>query len=773
MPPSLPEHTTPGGHSFGQDPAPEQTCSWFSYYCSYQWFTPTISKGARNELAKEDLPTLPWYDDPRLLLSKVRMARKWGKTTFWTTLRLVYLELIAMALWVSASHTIELLAPLGLYQLLAYIDNPSVAVLRPWVWLALIFAGPSARAVAYQQYLFTSTRLIVRIKSALTQELYHMALDSMEMEDEDSDLRDGAGRKQTTTAAGRLANLMAADIDAIFKARDIMRVGIGCPITITLALIGLYQIIGWPSLVGTAILILSSVASIYTAQLMVAVQNKAREAQDARMSLITEYLSLIRAVKYFAWEGLAVGKVQTAREAEQQHLWRITVIDAMVGVINQTFPYFALLAMFGLHVFVQQKPMTSSVAFTTVYLVKTIGTKFTNMANTSKAITAAVVAFRRLDKYFGRSRPLQRYPPGPARICDGAFRPSVAATFRLRDINIDFVEGGLNVVTGQSGSGKTTLLLSLLGETIRESGSVTRPPEIAYASQTAWLQNGTIKDNIVFPEVYEPTRYQRIIDSCCLGPDLGQFPEGDGTMIGENGASLSGGQRARAALARALYSKAPMILLDDVFSALDAKTAAMLWELCFCGDLLRGRTVLLVTQVPWIAAQADLEITLENGMVKGIEQHLGVVRTPVSVDAALATGEGLRGPDAHGSGGTAATPDGAKARSIDLVDAEMKARKPGRMIGKVEPASAPGQPLSDSLILPSELYKAKHLVSWQVYHALRQPDLCAARIGVRPPHACVRNWRQLVACFLDAGLRQERSCRHRPLPGCLRGDGPG
>lgn len=686
VPPSLPEHALPRiGHGalFYQGPAPEETCSWFSYYCSYQWFTPTISRGARNKLAKEDLPKLPWYDDPHLLLSRVRSARRWGKTTFWTTMGLMHRELIVMAIWVSTSHIIELFAPLGLYQLLAYIDNPLEAAFRPWVWLAVVFAGPSARAMAFQQYLFTSTRLIVRVKSALTQELYHMALESMELEHEDSSLCDGTGKKQRTTAAGRLANLMAADIDAIFKARDIMVIGVGCPIAVTLALLGLYQIIGWPSLVGTAILILSSVASIYTAQLMVTVQIKVRKAQDTRISLITEYLSLIRAVKYFAWERFTIGKVQTARELEQRHLWRATILYSMVSVISLTFPYFALLAMFGLRVFVQQKPMTSSVAFTTVYLVKTIRTKFSTMANTSRNITAAVVAFRRLDEHFERSRPLQRYPAGPPRICGGTFGRSDAAKFKLRDINIDFVEGGLNVVTGQSGSGKTTLLLSLLGETTKERGSVTRPPEIAYASQTAWLQNRTIKDNIVFPEVFEPTRYQRIIESCCLGPDLSQCPDGDGTMIGENGASLSGGQRARVALARALYSKAPMVLLDDIFSALDAKTAAMIWELCFCGDLLRGRTALLVTQVPWIAAQADLEIQLEDGTVKGMEQHLGVVRMPVSIDYALATGEGLRLSDANGSG-AAATPDGAKARSIDLVDAEMKTRKPGRMIGKIK-----------------------------------------------------------------------------------------
>jgi ABC-type sulfate/molybdate transport systems ATPase subunit len=92
---------------------------------------------------------------------------------------------------------------------------------------------------------------------------------------------------------------------------------------------------------------------------------------------------------------------------------------------------------------------------------------------------------------------------------------------------------------------------------------------------------------------------------------------------------LSGGQKSRVALARALYSKAPLLLLDDIFSTLDTKTTAAVWKLCFCGDMLKRRTVVLVTQVPWMVPQADLAITMEDGMVKAIEQNLGAIRNPV------------------------------------------------------------------------------------------------------------------------------------------------
>ncbi|KAI0553344.1 P-loop containing nucleoside triphosphate hydrolase protein [Xylaria curta] len=253
----------------------------------------------------------------------------------------------------------------------------------------------------------------------------------------------------------------------------------------------------------------------------------------------------------------------------------------------------------------------------------------------SRNFTAALVSLRRLDRYFNNVTPLTRHPNGPLKITNALMRRHKKASFNLKDISIDFVEGGLNVVTGPSGSGKSTLLLGILGETLLEGGSVTCPKDIAYASQSPWLQNETIRENILFNSPFEQIRYDRVIEACGLAIDMNEFPDRDETEVGENGASLSGGQKSRVALARALYSKAPVILLDDIFSALDAKTSAALWKEAFCGDLLRGRTVVLVTQMPWIAPQADLAIVLENGQIKDLQQNLGVTRHIVTIEEAL------------------------------------------------------------------------------------------------------------------------------------------
>ncbi|KAG5927789.1 hypothetical protein E4U53_002802 [Claviceps sorghi] len=630
------------GFPVPDEPVPEEVCSWLDYYCTYQWVTPIVWKGTRGKLDMSGIPKLAWYDEPLYLLGQIQKARHVCKSTFRTSLRFQRVELSLMAVWIGLSYIAENVAPFGMFKLLAFLDDPESAVYKPWLWLLLTFLGPLLRSILFQAYVFTSTRLIVRIKSAMTQELYQKALDSMELEDDpfskvfdDAEADDSTTTNTKSTSAGRLANLMASDVDAIFRSRDMMMVLVGIPAGTLVSIVGLYRMLGWASVVGVSILVLATPISVMLGKLIYNAQKRVRKAQDARMSLITEYLASIKVIKYFAWEKPVTEKILHSRALEQKNLWDISVLQVFISQITQVFPYLALLVMFALHVIVDQRHLTASTAFTTVYLVKNIRRNIMMASGIARTFVSTLVAFGRLDQYFASTVPLVKYPEGRLRMDKGCFRRAKKATFALENITLDFVHGGLNVITGPSGSGKSTLLLAILGETYLEGGSVTVPADIAYASQTSWLQNQTIRDNILFGSDMEKARYDRVLAACCLPEDLRELPMGDRTWVGENGTSLSGGQKARVALARALYSKASLLLLDDIFSALDAKTSAGVWKHCFCGDLLRGRTVVLVTQVPWISSQADLSILLERGQVKSAEPNIGAVRRPVKVAEVL------------------------------------------------------------------------------------------------------------------------------------------
>jgi ABC-type multidrug transport system fused ATPase/permease subunit len=183
-------------------------------------------------------------------------------------------------------------------------------------------------------------------------------------------------------------------------------------------------------------------------------------------------------------------------------------------------------------------------------------------------------------------------------------QPSTATettSFELRNLTLSFPIGLLSVITGATGSGKTSLVLSLLGELRRTQGHSFLPDPrsitggIAYVPQTAFLLNGTIRENILFGEKFDKERYKRVIRAAALERDLEILEGGDLTEIGEKGVNLSGGQKQRISLARAAYSRSQIILLDDCLSAVDAPTARFLVDECICGEVMNGRTRILVS----------------------------------------------------------------------------------------------------------------------------------------------------------------------------------
>lgn len=161
----------------------------------------------------------------------------------------------------------------------------------------------------------------------------------------------------------------------------------------------------------------------------------------------------------------------------------------------------------------------------------------------------------------------------------------------LHDISLSLPQGHLLVITGPAGSGKSTLLNSFLGITTILSGQVKNlPVKVGYCDETPWLIDTTIRENITIGRRFETARYRAVLEACDLVPDIRRLSQGDATRVGTNGGRLSGGQRKRVALARALYQECDVLLLDNVLSGLDGKTAALVEQGVFGeGGFLRAR----------------------------------------------------------------------------------------------------------------------------------------------------------------------------------------
>ena len=185
---------------------------------------------------------------------------------------------------------------------------------------------------------------------------------------------------------------------------------------------------------------------------------------------------------------------------------------------------------------------------------------------------------------------------------------------RLKDISFQIKRGELIVVVGEIGAGKSSLLAALVGEMRRTEGVVKLGGTVGFCPQTAWIQNATVRSNILFGKEFDQAKYDRVIHDCALESDFEMLPNGDATEIGERGITLSGGQKARINVARAAYNDTDIALLDDPLSAVDAHVGRQLLEECICG-LMAGKTRILVTHQLHVLPRADRIFCMHQGKI--------------------------------------------------------------------------------------------------------------------------------------------------------------
>ncbi|KAI7972978.1 hypothetical protein EIK77_001552 [Talaromyces pinophilus] len=449
---------------------------------------------------------------------------------------------------------------------------------------------------------------------------------------------------KTAFGVGYIMNLMSFDVDAIESARDIVLVAVAVPTEVMIATGFLYTLIGWSAISGLVAMVFTLALPAYFSHKMVSIQQNAMKYTDKRISKVSEYLNAIRVIKYFGWEEAVAHVIQKIRKLEQREIYKRNLCAIAVVWSGDFIPLFSLFIMFTTYVLGTGQPLRPDTAFTCLAVVETLRQQFIWVSNVSGFVSQAAVSLQRLDRFFQGMVPVTKVVDDTPSFKHASFIrcPDSGSQFCLQGLHFSFLPGRLNVVTGPTGSGKTTLLLSLLGETILVSGRVKCDSNAAYVSQTPWLQSGTIRDNIVFHSNFDRTRYEAAVEACGLVSDFHGFPKGDLTEIAEQGSSLSGGQRLRVVLARAIYSSASTLLLDDIFSCLDVHTVNHIFNKVFRNRFLGKRTVILVSHLSPVIDAADLLVHLEHGRVISVD-----VRDPLfkSVNGApVTTPESLAKP---------------------------------------------------------------------------------------------------------------------------------
>ncbi|KAI1135673.1 P-loop containing nucleoside triphosphate hydrolase protein [Hypoxylon sp. FL0543] len=451
---------------------------------------------------------------------------------------------------------------------------------------------------------------------------------------------------------GTIINLMSVDSFKISECTSYLHFLLAAaPSQLIVSIALLYRVMGLSAIPGLVVMVFLLPINILLAKGFNYTQRKIMAATDKRIHTTNEILQNIRIIKYFAWEKRFSDIVDEKRRNELKALRNRYMIWALAVAIWNTVPVLITFFSFLVYTKIEHKPLYPSVAFTAISLFMLLRVPLDQLGDMIAHIQEAKVSVDRVEEFLNEDETEKYEQLGPENIDENGNRvigfreatfiwggkDTIAAdgsmAFRLLDLNVDFKIGALNIIAGPTGSGKTSMLMALLGEMTLTKGKVYLPggrsredvrPDpatgltetCAYVAQSAWLVNANIKENILFSAPYDEKRYKDVLVACALERDLEILDNGDETLVGENGITLSGGQKQRISLARAVYSNSRHVLLDDCLSAVDSHTAKWIFTKCIKGELMKGRTCILVTHNTTLCVPlSEYVVLLDNGRV--------------------------------------------------------------------------------------------------------------------------------------------------------------
>ncbi|KAG7839730.1 hypothetical protein KL942_003341 [Ogataea angusta] len=636
----------------GVTPSPETTSSLIDIM-TYGYLDKMVFSSYWKPITMEEVWGLRYDDYSHDVLIRFHKLR--SSIRFTLRLFLQFKKELALQTLCTCVEAILIFVPsLCLKKILEYIESPHTKS-RSMAWFyVLIMFGSGLIACSFSgRSLFLGRRICTRMRSILIGEIYSKALrrrlgttekEKPTEEEDDKSAKPKKEEESSNKELGGIINLMAVDAFKVSEIGGYLHYFPNSFVMAAVAIYMLYKLLGWSSLIGTATLIAILPINYMLVEKLSKYQKQMLLVTDKRIQKTNEAFQNIRIIKYFAWEDKFADTIMKIREEELGYLVGRCVVWALLIFLWLVVPTVVTLITFYAYTVIQGSPLTSPIAFTALSLFTLLRGPLDALADMLSMVMQCKVSLDRVEdflnepettKYQQLSAP--RGPNSPLIGFENAtfyWSKNSKAEFALKDLNIDFKVGKLNVVIGPTGSGKSSLLLALLGEMDLDKGIVFLPgaiprddltpnpvtglmESVAYCSQTAWLLNATVKENIIFASPFNQERYDAVIHACGLTRDLSILEAGDETEIGEKGITLSGGQKQRVSLARALYSSASYLLLDDCLSAVDSHTAVHIYEYCINGELMKGRTCILVSHnVSLTIKEADFVVMMDNGRIK-------------------------------------------------------------------------------------------------------------------------------------------------------------
>lgn len=671
-----------------EDECPVEYATIFSAL-TFSWMTPMMKYGYKEYLTQDDLWNLRRADTTRA--TSVAFEEAWAheldkkKPSLWIAMFAAFGgPYLSGAIIKTGSDCLAFAQPQLLRYLIAFVDSyregniPQPPVKGAAIALAM-FAVSVGQTACLHQYFQRSFETGMRIKAALTASIYSK---SMKLSNE--------GR--ATKSTGDIVNHMAVDTQRL---QDLAQYGQqlwSAPFQITLCMISLYNLVGLSMFAGVGVMLLMIPINGFVARISKTLQKRQMKNKDARTRLMTEILNNMKSIKLYAWTTAFMNKLQYIRNDQELHTLR--KIGAVTAVSNFTWnatPFLVSCTTFAVFVAVSGRPLTTDVVFPALTLFNMLGFPLAVLPMVITAIIEASVAVKRLTDYFTapelqpdavlRSETVEAGEES-VRIRDGTFTWNKNEERNvLHDINFTAHKGELSCIVGRVGAGKSSMLQSLLGDIYKLKGEVVVRGATAYVAQSPWVMNATVRENIVFGHRWDAGFYERTIHACALTEDFATLPDGDETQVGERGISLSGGQKARLTLARAVYARADIYLLDDVLSAVDSHVGRHIIDhVLGPKGLLATKTRILATNSIPVLLEAHFIVLLRDGRIieRGTYEQLMAMKGEIAALIKTASSEESSGSGAAteseaGDESTQASPDSRRSSTVYDQDAEDEA----------------------------------------------------------------------------------------------------
>ncbi|QOU20165.1 hypothetical protein BRETT_004817 [Brettanomyces bruxellensis] len=594
---------------------------------TFEWLTPLMSKGYHKYLEQKDLPMLPSALKSRNLFNS--LYENWK-----SEINKGSAPSLAKALWKSfggqfmfagifklIQDCIAFIQPQFLKKLIQFVDDyskdHSIPLTRGFMIVVGMFGVSVIQTAALHQYFERVFDTGIKVKSSLNCLIYQKALT----------LSAEAKQKKST---GDIVNLMSVDTQRLQElCRNLQLIWSG-PFQIILCLLSLYKLIGNAMWVGVFIMVISVPLNTFLFGILKSLQKRQMKIKDERTGLISEILNNIKSLKLYAWEIPFRKKLTYVRnEKELKNLKKIGVCQACNQFVFKSAPHLVSTASFGLFLWkYSSRPLGTDIVFTALSLFNLLSFPLAVLPNVIGSVIEAQVSLKRLSDFM-MSDELEmnsvhklspNYEKGaPAvEIEDADFLWS-RHPYKVALVNINYSAkvGDLNCIVGRVGSGKSCMLQAILGDLHKTKGIARVYGSVAYVPQIPWIMNGTIRENILFGCKYDKDFYEKTLKACALILDLGIMPDGDLTQVGEKGISLSGGQKARLSLARSVYARSDVYILDDILSAVDEHVGRHIINNVLGPEgLLKSRCRILATNNLHVLVHADKITMLSQGRVQ-------------------------------------------------------------------------------------------------------------------------------------------------------------